>query len=52
MALRDKFFQVSQISDEKLTAMIETAKTFHSGLEPLNKEVEKLNTRIRSLVLI
>ncbi|VDN14781.1 unnamed protein product [Dibothriocephalus latus] len=49
LSLRDKFVEVSGQSDEKLSGMIETAKRFHDGLQPLNKEVEQLQNRIKNL---
>ncbi|VDM00904.1 unnamed protein product [Schistocephalus solidus] len=49
LSLRDKFVEVSGQSDEKLSSMIETAKRFHDGLQPLNKEVEQLQNRIKNL---
>ncbi|BHF69529.1 Exocyst complex component 7 [Sparganum proliferum] len=49
LSLRDKFVEVSEQSDEKLSTMIETAKRFHTGLQPLNKEVEQLQNRIKNL---
>ncbi|KAM7542230.1 hypothetical protein Aperf_G00000004087 [Anoplocephala perfoliata] len=49
LAIRDKFVEVSKQSDEKLTAMIEAAKDFRSGMEPLKKEVDQLQTRVKNL---
>ncbi len=48
LALRDKFTETSKQSDEKLSTMIDTAKKFRSGMEPLNKEVDQLHTRVKS----
>ena len=47
--IRDKFIEISKQSDEKLTAMIEAAKDFRSGMEPLKKEVDQLQTRVKSI---
>ncbi|KAL5968509.1 Exocyst complex component 7, partial [Taenia solium] len=49
LAIRDKFVEISKQSDEKLTAMIEAAKDFRSGMEPLKKEVDQLQTRVKNL---
>ncbi|VUZ47359.1 unnamed protein product [Hymenolepis diminuta] len=49
LAIRDKFVDVSKQSDEKLSAMIEAAKDFRSGMEPLKKEVDQLQTRVKNL---
>nr|CDS25705.1 exocyst complex component 7 [Hymenolepis microstoma] len=49
IAIRDKFIEVSEQSDEKLSAMIEAAKDFRSGMEPLKKEVDQLQTRVKNL---
>lgn len=49
LTIRDKFVEISKQSDEKLTAMIEAAKDFRSGMEPLKKEVDQLQTRVKSM---
>ncbi|VDO13244.1 unnamed protein product [Rodentolepis nana] len=49
IAIRDKFIEVSEQSDEKLSAMIEAAKDFRSGMEPLKEEVDQLQTRVKNL---
>lgn len=49
IAIRDKFMEISNQTDEKLTAMIEAAKNFRSGMEPLKVEVDQLQTRVKSM---
>uniref|UniRef100_A0A5K3EVV3 Exocyst complex component 7 n=1 Tax=Mesocestoides corti TaxID=53468 RepID=A0A5K3EVV3_MESCO len=49
LALRDKFVEISRQSDEKLTSMIDAAKNFRCGMEPLKKEVDQLQTRVKNL---